>query len=277
MPSHAVIRFSSLGDVVLAGAVAKALGDCAFLTLPRYHALVRRFHGVVAALGPGDPLPAGARVVDLHHSWRSRRYRADARIDRQDLRRRLRVWLKTAPAEPLRVRQARAAGVEPASAPWLGPFARGEALVVVPGAAHATKRWGSWAALARRWDGPVRALGGPGDAAALAPLVGVAEVVMEEGFDRTLAALEGAAVVVGGDTGLVHLAAAGGLPVVGLFGPTTAADGFWSHPGEVVEHPLACRPCSRFGGPTCPVGDHLCLRGIGVEEVEAAARRAAGR
>lgn len=276
MARHVVIRFSSLGDVVLAGAVAKALGEVSFLTLPRYHGLVRRFHGVVAALGPGDALPAGARVVDLHHSWRSRRYPADTRVDRQDLRRRLRVWFKTAPADPLRARQARASGVPPAPAPWIGPFSRGEALVIVPGAAHATKRWPYWAGLAERWGGPVRALGGPGDEPALEPLRGRAELVAEAGFERTLAALEGAAVVVGGDTGLVHLAAAGGLPVVGVFGPTTSADGFWSHPGEVVEHPLSCRPCSRFGGPTCPVGDHLCLRGIPVEEVEAAARRAAG-
>ena len=45
-------------------------------------------------------------------------------------------------------------------------------------------------------------------------------------------------------------------PVVGLFGPTTSADGFFSYGGRAVELDLACRPCSRFGGPVCPVGDH---------------------
>lgn len=268
---HVVVRHSSLGDVVLAAAVTGPLGDVAFVTHRRYHDLVRRFPGVVEALDPDAPYPPGARVIDLHHTLRTLRRPAHARVERQDVRRRLRVWFKTAPADPVVTRYARAAGVEPAPAPWLPRARRGDALVLVPGAAHATKRWPGFAALAAAWDGPVRAVGGPGEEALVAPFGGVCEA----GFTATLAAFEGAAVVVGGDTGLVHLAAACGLPVVGIFGPTTAADGFWCHPGEVVERPLSCRPCSRFGGDRCPVGDHLCLRGVGVEEVLGACRRAA--
>ncbi len=70
----------------------------------------------------------------------------------------------------------------------------------------------------------------------------------------------------------VHLCAAAGMPVVGLFGPTTSRDGFWVHRGEAVELDLSCRPCSRFGGPRCPVGDHACLREIDAARVLAAAR-----
>lgn len=267
-----LIRYSSLGDVVLAGAVAAALGDVWFLTLPRYHDVARRMRGVVGVLAPGDPMPPGARVIDLHNNLRSRLVRADRRVERQDVRRRARVWLKTRPADPVVTRYARAAGVTPAQAPWLPPARRGDALVIAPGAAHATKRWPGWQALAARWDGPVRAIGGPGEEAIVAAIGGVCEA----GFEATLAALDGAAVLAAGDTGLLHLGAAAGAPVVGVFGPTTSADGFFSHAGEAVELPLACRPCSRFGGPRCPMGDHACLRDLSVDAVLAACRRVSG-
>lgn len=61
-----------------------------------------------------------------------------------------------------------------------------------------------------------------------------------------------------GDTGVGHLAAALGTPVVTLFGPTdprlTAPRG----PGEVVRHPTPCAPCFYR---VCPI-EHPCMRGI---------------
>lgn len=265
-----LVRWSSLGDVVLTAAFTRALAPVCYVTLPRYHDLVRRFPGVVEVRGPGEALPAG-RVVDLHANLRSLRLRADVRVERQDWRRRARVWFKTAPADPVLDRYARAVGASPAPRPWLTPVARGDTLLVVPGAAHPTKRWHGWRTLAAAWDGPVRALGGPGEEAVVAEIGGVCE----RGFDATLAAMEGGAVLCAGDTGLLHLGAAVGLPVVGLFGPTTSADGFYSYGGRAVEHPHVCRPCSRFGGAACPYGDHVCLDGVTVAEVLAACREAA--
>jgi ADP-heptose:LPS heptosyltransferase len=220
--------------------------------------------------GPDEAPPPG-RVIDLHHNLRSLRLRADRRVERQDFARRARVWFKSAPADAVLARYGRAAGVVVPPPPWLPPVGRGDALIVAPGAAHATKRWPHWLELARAWPGPVRAIGGPGDEAAVREIGGV----VEDGFDQTLAAMNGGAVLVAGDTGLLHLGAAVGLPVVGLFGPTTSADGFFSYGGTAVEHDLPCRPCSRFGGATCPVGDHACLRSLTVEEVLAACTAAA--
>ena len=97
--------------------------------------------------------------------------------------------------------------------------------------------------------------------------LGAVLVDTNRGDLETLDAMNGAFAMVAGDTGLLHLAAAVGLPVVGLFGPTTSTDGFWCHDGVALELPLACRPCSRFGGARCPMGDHLCLQGIEVERV----------
>lgn len=254
---------------MLAGAVCSAFGGgTGFVTLPRYGELARALRGVDAVYAPGDTLP-DVPIIDLQHSARTRLlYRGArvARVERQDLRRRLRVAFKTAPADRVIDRYARAAGVTPAPAPWIAPAVRGETLLLAPGAAHATKRWPYWEALARAWPGPVRALGGPDDAAWVSRIGGVAEA----GFARTIAALDGGFALVAGDTGLLHLAAAAGLPVVGLFGPTTSADGFWCHVGVALELPLPCRPCSRFGGARCPMGDHACLRGLTVAQVIAA-------
>ncbi len=271
-PDRVLVRLSSLGDVVLVGAITAAFpGDTGVLTLPRYADLIARARGVSAVYVPGDVLP-DVPIVDLHNSPASRRLtlgRNVRGVERQDLRRRLHVAFKTRPGDLVVDRYALAAGVAVAPAPWFPAAERGGTLIIAPGAAHATKRWPYWRALAKAWPGPVRALGGPGDEAAIADIGGVCE----DGWVRTLEAMNGACALVGGDTGLLHLAAAVGLPVVGIFGPTTSADGFWCHAGEAVELPLPCRPCSRFGGAVCAVGDHACMRGIDVARVIAAIER----
>lgn len=290
-----VMRWSSLGDVVLAGAVTGGLGEVWFWTKPAWAELAARLPGVERVIRWGvDPPPKGVafeRIVDLQGDLRARRARLGlrgpvSRVDRYDLRRRLRVWLKWG-APPPRVvdRYAAAAGVAVAGRPWLDLGPPGSALGLVPGATWPSKRWtlDRWVALARRWEGPVVLLGGPEDARDLGLISrGLAEagvaarVVSEAGFTETLGALADCALVVANDTGLLHLAGAAGRPVVGLFGPTTSADGFWCHEGEAVElSELACRPCSRHGERDCPFGDHACLRDLDVDTVWAAVQRVA--
>jgi ADP-heptose:LPS heptosyltransferase len=275
-----VIRLSSLGDVILCGAVTAALGDVAFVTEPRFQGIASRLRGVTRVHAPTDLPPAG-RVIDLHNQLRTRRFRADARVTREDLRRRLRPMFKTAPATPLVDRYARAAGVKPIPPPWLPVARRGDALVIAPGAAHATKRWPYFAELASLWPGPVRTIGSAAEELLLSRVAEAARdgaAIPGDGFDATLAALDGAATLVAGDTGLLHLGAAAGLPVVGIFGPTTSSDGFFSYAPSVgavaVEVDLQCRPCSRFGSSDCPVGDHACLRDLDVTRVLDACLRA---
>ncbi len=285
-----VIRFSSLGDIVLAGAVTGGLGPVTFLTHARYAELAARLPGVRRVLRHGeDPLPRGFdRVVDLHASPRSRLLARRLggpvrRVRRHDLARRARVAFKRPPAPPVVRRYAEAAGVVPAPCPWLPRPAPGDALLLVPGAAHAAKRWPAarWSELARDWAGPVRLLGSAAERPLLdrvaAPLGSRAEVVAERGFARTFAALDGARAAVAGDTGLAHLAAASGVPTAVIFGPTTAEDGFWEGRCVPVGLPLPCRPCSRHGRDRCPAGDHLCLEGLPVAAVAAALRRALER
>jgi heptosyltransferase-1 len=75
------------------------------------------------------------------------------------------------------------------------------------------------------------------------------------------------AVVIGGDTGPLHLACALGKPVVGIFGPTDPArNGPWGVPFRVLRHPDSQRDHSRRSAPEAG------LLTIGFDEVLAAVR-----
>jgi ADP-heptose:LPS heptosyltransferase len=89
---------------------------------------------------------------------------------------------------------------------------------------------------------------------------------------RTLAALlKRSALFVGNDTGAMHIAAAMGTPVVGLFGPSNPREwGPRGGPAEVIYKGLDCRICFH---PTCQRGEENCMKLITVEEVMAACRR----
>jgi heptosyltransferase-2/heptosyltransferase-3 len=94
-----------------------------------------------------------------------------------------------------------------------------------------------------------------------------------------LAALfEHCALVLGGDSGPLHLAAAVGTPTVRVYGPTSQAIfGPWGDPAAQVgiQARLPCEPCDNFGAPPCgAIETPACLRVVASDEVVAAALRA---
>lgn len=155
--------------------------------------------------------------------------------------------------------------------------------VLNPGAAWPNKRWpaerfGAVArALAERhglislvsWGPAERELAesivaASGGAARLSPPTSVADLAV---------LLKGAALVISGDTGPLHIAAAVGAPLVGLYGPTwPERNGPWDPGDEVISRAAQCgchhkRRCLR-GAP--------CIETITVDEVIAAADRRLG-
>ena len=89
------------------------------------------------------------------------------------------------------------------------------------------------------------------------------------------AVLERIQVLVTGDTGPMHLAAAVGTPVVGIFGPTDPARYAPLIDGSAALHAnLWCRPCHRTRRPParCRHGIPDCLVGVGTDDVVTAIR-----
>jgi heptosyltransferase-2 len=78
---------------------------------------------------------------------------------------------------------------------------------------------------------------------------------------ETAAWVERCRAFVGNDSGLMHLAEALGVPVVGLFGPTVREFGYYPalERSRTVERSLPCRPCSRNGARPCPREHRVCM------------------
>lgn len=107
-------------------------------------------------------------------------------------------------------------------------------VVLLPGAGKRQKQWPHFAELAKRLGDRALAAWGPGEEE-LAKATG-ARVAPRTNLRELAQLLRDAALVVGGDTGPLHLAAALGTPVVGLYGPTNPArNGPYGQLGNVVE------------------------------------------
>jgi heptosyltransferase-2 len=112
-------------------------------------------------------------------------------------------------------------------------------------------------------------LGAPSDAEVAAAIIAAAPVASLVGRDRPAllpALLSEFDVVVSGDTGVAHLAAALGVRVVTLFGPTDPRLSAPRGRTTVLTHPVPCAPCFYR---VCPI-EHPCLDGIAAERVYAA-------
>ncbi|AMK12356.1 glycosyltransferase family 9 protein [Pseudodesulfovibrio indicus] len=141
----------------------------------------------------------------------------------------------------------------------LAPLSGDNPLVALhPYATHPSKQWPmeSWTALTGLLDGAGFDWFVVGrNQAPLLPDHG-RDLTNATGLRATCALLGRADLLVTGDSGPMHLAAGVGTPVVALFGPTARAWGFYpAGPRDtVLEHALACRPCSLHGAKQCTRG-----------------------
>ena len=141
-------------------------------------------------------------------------------------------------------------------------------LCLMPGSTWASKAWPiahyrSLLLRAQTEGLQVAVLGSPDEAATCAAVAGA------EGIDlcgrttlkEAAAWLRGAAAVLGNDSGLSHLAAACGAPVLALYGATDPGGSTpWGPCSRGLrKEGLPCAPCFK---PICAVPGHPCLEGI---------------
>ncbi|MDQ2772206.1 MAG: glycosyltransferase family 9 protein [Bacteroidota bacterium] len=323
-----VLRFSSIGDIVLTTPVLRALArqvpgaEVHFATKPAYRGLLEANPYVAKVHLLGGSLRELVQqlkaekfdyVVDLHHNLRTLLIKrqlgvksssfdklnwqkwllVNAKIDR--LPRVHIVQRYLAAAAPLGVHDDGQgldyfipAGQEIDLATLPAPFAAGYVAVAI-GAQHATKRLPLdklvelCQHLAPR---PLILLGGPEDAlvaeaimAAVrqenSPIHPFTHSLIANGCGRyslhqSASLLRQAELVVSHDTGLMHIAAAFGRPIVSIWGNTVPEFGMYPFRTEykVLEvSGLNCRPCSKIGFDKCPQGHFRCMREQWLDQV----------
>ncbi|EFO81458.1 glycosyl transferase family protein [Oscillochloris trichoides DG-6] len=152
-------------------------------------------------------------------------------------------------------------------------------VVIHPGASGPTKAWPPerWAAVgqalvARGWQ--VVLSGGPDETDLVrqvaAQIPAAHSVAGATSIPQLAALLARAHLMIGGDTGPLHLAVSQGCASLHLFGPSDPGRfGPWGDPARhrVVAAGLACSPCSQFQ--TCPrqTQPAECMQKIAVEQV----------
>ncbi len=236
-------------------------------------------------------------VIDLQNSFRSRmitqvfKAQTTIRYTRQWLRRLILVhlpWLwrgRLMHTVDLYSRAIARLGLETYSLPTIVPptsvvesvsseYNQGRWIGLCPGGSSPHKQWGQerFAVLAdllksEGWD--IVIIGSPVDRSEIAATVqkvGDKRVrqAIEEDMTRLAALLSLCEAVVTNDSGLMHLTAAVGTPVLAIFGPTSPLLGFspvapWS---IVVYRDLKCSPCSYHGNRPCKYRHRECLDSI---------------
>ncbi len=150
-------------------------------------------------------------------------------------------------------------------------------VAMIPGSVWPTKRWpvaqaGRLALALTRAGREVIVLGSPAERALCQEVVDAGGPGCRNLADTTIAealgVLSACAGVVGNDSGLTHAARALGLPVVTLFGPTSAARHDAAAGDRFVSLGLSCSPCSDHGSRRCPLGHHDCLQKLSAELVQ---------
>ena len=309
-PRILILRFSSLGDVVLASSLldgvlaAEPRARIVFATkqsfaplfaadprLERVEALAEGRGAFRALLRRLEAFDADW-ILDAHGSLRSRaltaflppaqlrRVQKDAwqrlafvhlRHRNSALRRhqldRFAALLENGQARPPRLhvapQAAAAARARLGNAAWIA---------VAPGARHATKQWHPerfaqvTRQLCERHGARALIVGNANERVLCADLTAAIgspalDLCAQLELDALAAHLAQCRLLLCNDSGLLHMAEAVGTPVLAVFGPTSREFGFFPSLPEsrVIEHALACRPCSRTGSRPCHMPERWCM------------------
>lgn len=141
-----------------------------------------------------------------------------------------------------------------------GPY-----VVLCPGAEYGpAKRWPYFRELAARLDSQIVLLGSAGDLEDNREIRGM-NLIGKTSLDDAIDLIAKAAAVVSNDSGLMHVAAAAGRPLVALFGSSSPDHtGPQSPAARVLWLRTECSPCFE---PVCPLGHFRCMNDLTVEQV----------
>lgn len=168
-----------------------------------------------------------------------------------------------------------------AAADKVATAAGGAYAVLIPCTTRPQKHWFEerWSEVAARVDSELGLrpviLGGPGDAAMAATIAKGNDRILDLTGERSLslidsvATIDRAALVIGVDTGMIHMASVRKVPTIALWGSTIPYTDALSERTRTIVHPMECQPCRHH--PTCG-GEFTCMRRITVDEVLATAR-----
>jgi len=158
---------------------------------------------------------------------------------------------------------------------------RGGYVVIAPGAEYGpAKRWPHFGAFAALLDQPVVLLGSAKEAPQCEAIAAQApdrcrNLAGKTSLMEAFALIAGAGHVVSNDSGLMHVAAAFGVPQVALFGSSSPlhtpplnehAQVVWLKQDPAYQPPLDCAPCFQR---ECPLGHFRCLNDVTPERIRA--------
>ena len=160
---------------------------------------------------------------------------------------------------------------------------RGAYTVFAPGSEYGpAKRWPAahYVALANQLAGPVLLLGSGKEAELCAEIAAKAlncrNLAGKTTLDQAIRVQAASKLIVSNDSGLMHVAAALGVPQVAIFGSSSPlhtpplndkAVVMWLKNDAAYQPPLDCAPCFER---ECPLGHTRCLNDLGAERVLAA-------
>ncbi len=302
-----IIRFSSLGDVVLSTAVVQALTDAeweiGFVTLPQYASLFKedprilkifKFDGFAStAKAIKEFLPDW--VVDLHRNQRSIVLSGllgakIVRTSKRNISRRMLVAFGLGSRKPQSVVDMQLKTLEKlgifnnSSLPKIFPTQQGlfsakEKLqgvkkpiaILHPGAKHPLKKWGT-----ENFEKLSKSLIEKGfsvviidESENLDDVIYIKNLSLEE----LVGTIAQADIFIGNDSGPVHIAAALNIPTLSIFGPTHPALGFVPRGknADYITADLPCSPCTLHGSGKCKFKTQKCFDEITPEMVIAKA------
>jgi ADP-heptose:LPS heptosyltransferase len=292
-----VIRFSAIGDILLTFPVVEALqhkyplAEVHFLTKPSNKAVLELLSSKVKPRFLQESLVQTAKqlrgerydlVIDLHNNLRTFLLQALMLKGSWHRFRKLNFqkWLLTSfkwntlPKVHVVERYAQAAKVNPTSVTLVVNNPAFDSLpsnyvAWVLGATFSTKQFplSKLIETIERLDMPIILLGGDKENALASSLQAhfpsLISLVGKTSLTEAASVLSKANVVVTNDTGLMHLAAFYGKPMVCIWGNTVPEFGMYPYQSTQVFHAqvrnLSCRPCSKIGHNTCPKGHFDCM------------------